>query len=324
LEFATQIDQDALAKLTCSRVLLFLSVDIENSTKLKRKPTWFGSVAGFLTGFGPAFFATLGAKGTGCKEPVLWKALGDELVFYAEVTKTEEIRAYLLAFKDTVHRNNTDQKPYTPKLKSSAWLAEFPYRNMMMPLAREDSVPVDFDFVGPQMDIGFRLARFATSRRFAVSLELAWVALNADMGLNFFWDGLHPVKGLVERPGYPVLWIDADGSGKQALTDRKFGRHAGDRLALLTHCKQHARQLKHHVRLPHMHAGKIEASKTTLTQMKRVERRYLAVMALTEPPGTEVDAASDHLPDAKAVARERLGVSRVSRSAKVKSRKKPG
>lgn len=282
-----------------------MSVDIENSTRLKRKKTWFDSVAGFLFGFGAHFTRTLGKKDPDVQKPNLWKALGDELVFFAEVSHLKDVRSYISALKEAIHLHNTDSKKYTPTVKCSAWLAEFPFSNMVLPLTGgEESA---HDFIGPQMDVGFRLARFATARKMVVSLELAWVLEHRDVDFSLFWDGLQAVKGLVEGPGYPVIWIDTDGSGRLARRDRDYGRHSCDRSTLLDHCAKlsASRSLKGHVFLPAILDGRIQARRMTQKQAKQVRLRYQTILAV-EPANEPGGRRSINLPPPKKIAASKL------------------
>jgi hypothetical protein len=74
-------------------------------------------------------------------------------------------------------------------VKGSGWLAEFPSRNMTVEItdqAKEDEIedeafelraderPSSFDFLGPEIDSGFRIGRNAAADRFTASIELAY------------------------------------------------------------------------------------------------------------------------------------------------------
>ncbi len=179
-------------------------------------------------------------------EPVFWKSAGDELLFVKEITHPLQCLSAVLAFKDVlVQQNDAIQRRSDGrlKLKATAWLGGFPnlnkeiplvgsyadtygddatvedaiVQNTMVQIARLDqgTLPHQRDFVGPSIDLGFRLAELATPRRFVVSVELAYVL--ADMmvrndlidRVNLQVDEGQVLKGILNDKEYPVIWVDA-------------------------------------------------------------------------------------------------------------------
>jgi hypothetical protein len=76
----------------------------------------------------------------------------------------------------------------------------------------KDLIP---DFVGPGLDIGFRLAEQASQRRFVVSTDviymLAKTATSLDMRpdlIKIHFEGLQLLKGVLQGLEYPIFWID--------------------------------------------------------------------------------------------------------------------
>jgi len=91
-------------------------------------------------------------------------------------------------------------------VKGTGWLAGFPVMNSVMP---GDSVS-HFDFLGSSIDIGFRLSRFASPRKFIFSVELAYV-LSAPGKLienGFRYHGKEILKGVLANRPYPIFWLD--------------------------------------------------------------------------------------------------------------------
>lgn len=75
------------------------------------------------------------------------------------------------------------------------------------------------DFIGPSMDIGFRLKDFASPRRIAVSIELAYLLASAkdhddDGDFELHLADAIPLKGVINRKPYPAFWIESKGSGE--------------------------------------------------------------------------------------------------------------
>lgn len=226
MAFQLEISESDLADLARPRLRLFLSVDVVGSTAFKHHSEkadaqgWLEFFTSFYSGF-PNFLAaahanTLRLKGhppDHLPPAQLWKALGDELVFVADLTHCSHVELHILAFKTAISKAVTyhvhGEKPLPIHFKASAWLAGFPVGNAAIPTEEKNS-PVSFDFVGPAIDIGFRLGGLATPRRFIVSVELAYLILTCGgNGFKFQYDGKSPLRGVLNGRGYPLIWIDS-------------------------------------------------------------------------------------------------------------------
>ena len=71
------------------------------------------------------------------------------------------------------------------------------------------------DFIGSQIDTGFRVSTLATPRKFTLSLEATYILLHAlnhhlDGVSNIIlkYDGRHPLKGVLKNKEYPIFWVD--------------------------------------------------------------------------------------------------------------------
>ena len=111
------------------RLLLFLSVDVENSTAYKnnaKRDEWPLTFKSFYIRF-PEYLGKECATKQ-CPLPTLWKCLGDELVFYVRLKKSPEVLNYLRAFRDATNSYNKHLqcKRLKIRLKAAAWLAGFP------------------------------------------------------------------------------------------------------------------------------------------------------------------------------------------------------
>jgi hypothetical protein len=194
-----------------------------------------------------------------CVRPLFWKAVGDEVLFCLELSSEKQayvaIAAWINAareYKDTLGKERLD-------VKLAAWLATFPTPNFEVPLPRAldesafqaqsnddalvanwealrryytgtavEQMKFSLDFIGPAMDTGFRVAQQSTTRKMAVTPELAQlVALTHhdfetqaqfDDGhrLVLRFSGRTTLKGVSDPSGYPVFWIDV------AKKDDKF------------------------------------------------------------------------------------------------------
>jgi hypothetical protein len=124
-------------------------------------------------------------------------------------------------------------------VKGTVWSAGFPIRNLMYrihPLMRpnidlvqdEDGsgeyysigasvnpvlghYAVLTDFLGPEVDLGFRLKSSASARRLAVSMDAAYFLAHhtpPNWPIIFTLVGWVPLKGVYGDHPYPIVWVD--------------------------------------------------------------------------------------------------------------------
>lgn len=195
---------------------LFLSVDIAGSTAYKsRQPDkvqpWLPALHRFFT----EFPISLVRPYTNGDAPVLWKTLGDEMVFVAQITNHRQVAMHLTRFNDTIaaYREVIKDADRKLDLKGAAWLAGFPVGNTMLKLRHgTDGAPELEDYVGPSIDNGFRLSRHASPRKFVLSVETALMltgtAHAAASKPKVFLERGEELKGVLGGRPYPKLWIE--------------------------------------------------------------------------------------------------------------------
>lgn len=194
------------------------------------------------------------------EEPSLWKVAGDELIYCVTLTDYRFAALFLAAWASAIKSvRPTLQQDYSKKLnlKASAWLAGFPINNteVIIGLGKHNGVSLAgshstasdenmlklnkyysekdaesrlgevVDFIGPSLDIGFRLGGFATPRRLICSVELAWLVCKAlndksvrtvrDLAENcedndrvFHISERQALKGVLDSVPYPMIWVD--------------------------------------------------------------------------------------------------------------------
>lgn len=198
----------------CSRCLrLFLSVDIVNSTALKQEfrekdDSWLSIARSFYTAF-PTFVASaLDALPVvdAASKPILWKAIGDELVFVSEIERMDAIPTLLRALRTAVNRWNREKEGAGVLVKGGAWLAGFPVMNSIIP----GEVKGRHDYIGSSIDTGFRLCRFASPRHLVIGIEVAYVVAQlADPLVNeLHFEGRQEIRGVLKGQPYPIFWLD--------------------------------------------------------------------------------------------------------------------
>lgn len=193
---------------------MFLSVDVVGSTAFKNRKTrrvqaWLPFFADFYRDFPVSLAAQL--KGSRVEIPELWKSLGDELLFYCELKNHRDARVLLEAFvkclgayRKRIHTKKLDAKL---DLKGSAWTAGFPVVNAILQSPRK---PVDF--IGPCIDIGFRLGKLASPDRVYVSVELAYLLTFENSELfHLRFESTAEFKGVLENKPYPLICLEFKG-----------------------------------------------------------------------------------------------------------------
>lgn len=258
------------------RLRLYLSADIIGSTAHKQsrlgalgqvgasqEASWFTTIQGFYFEAQQSFRTTWNAL----KEkysadehfgdpPELWKTVGDEVIFTKLLTDHRQVATVIQCWIETVsllreflHRDSTRLG-----IKSTVWLAGFPFRNKEVVLSGESfsaQEPIDdyyrengqilnrlysgtatgrvlVDYIGPSIDTGFRLTSLASARKLILSVEVAYIlALTAPVkaspieSIQLRYDGQVQLKGVLGGGGYPVFWIDLSGtSSADALEDK--------------------------------------------------------------------------------------------------------
>lgn len=155
-----------------------------------------------------------------------WKFAGDELIYCIPVKSKMDVYKYVLAFYQTLRSNDKKCKGANLiRLKGAAWTAGFPVRNRIIetPIPKlyektENENYIDYpyphiDYVGPEMDIGFRIGKHTYPGFIVVSLELAYIlagiyskeAPAEDFEIvNVGWEVL---KGVWEEKKYPIFWL---------------------------------------------------------------------------------------------------------------------
>lgn len=234
--------------------ILFLSCDLQNSTQFKQKSgnrDWITTFLAFYTEFPRRLSELIESDFPSLRNRLqLWKAIGDELIFSILIESEREcsdaVDVWLqgmLAF-ETEHL--IGKTPMT--LKGGAFVATVPLpdRRVAIPRAadRPDrsqldaeavnektlNTPMDegefaarfaMDFVGPSIDTGFRVLRYASRRYFVLTVEVAHILFKhysdekngggEEMDhRRAYLVGTHELRGVWDGKPYPVFAIARD------------------------------------------------------------------------------------------------------------------
>ncbi len=241
------------------RLRLLASVDLIGSTDLKHLepssddglPLW----RLVLPSFYREFTACLRGRYGGGTDPApmeLWKFNGDEILYQSVLTDHRQILPHLRALRDAVkgfgdwwaqQRHGASKEAFPCALKATAWVAGFPVTNQEVQLLLPGAERAGQDFIGPQIDLGFRLSEHATRERLVIDAGAAHLLCSvlpeyrgADIYLGY--GGRQPLRGLLQGQAYPLFWIDVpwpDTELERGLADTTYPCEPGAVLKFLNH-----------------------------------------------------------------------------------------
>lgn len=180
------------------------------------------------------------------KDPRLWKTQGDEVLFWVEITDTRQVVIFIDQWKETIETLRKSLSDRDLDFKSTVWIAHFPWRNKMIFTSGSGTRDTDLDgsedrnlqlaqtyfrqiyskpstntfqlipdFVGPGVDIGFRLAAQATQRRLVISTDVVYMLAVGALAMRrsiknlpIHFEGMHILRGVLGGLEYPLFWID--------------------------------------------------------------------------------------------------------------------
>lgn len=166
--------------------------------------------------------------------PRLWKINGDELLFRELILPGDQGTKWLAqavsAFINTIENVDEEMLPDGCGLRGCVWSAGFPIRNKQIRVAAQHSVPIirldseeganpDFDtglyyrddeglvdYLGPDMDLGFRLAAVTPPGRITCSLDIAYLLMQRHDSPSLHHVGWRVLKGIAGGAPYPIFW----------------------------------------------------------------------------------------------------------------------
>lgn len=228
---------DDLAYRWCRRI--FASVDVAGSTAFKqRSPEDSGRWAYIFKLFFDEFPTTLRAcfeklssfaDGKPSAPMSVWKFVGDEILFSAEIGRHEAVAYHVVAFRDAINEYSEQLRKKSElsalSLKGTIWGAGFPVTNAEVTTKLADGQGSLKDFLGPCVDQGFRLCALADPRRIPISVDIAYMLATTT------FSSTSPIKLQCEEPkphkgvpfAYPHIWIDRR-NGKETAEDKLLGR----------------------------------------------------------------------------------------------------
>jgi hypothetical protein len=254
------------------RLRLFLSVDLVGSTAFKQsRLAWLPAMLDFYRDFDQLMHAQYRAyrQRSNCPvpPPEFWKSNGDELLYTCELSSREQALDALQLWLSTLNAYRSDLATLVEDMdvKSTAWIALFPAPNAEVFFRRGgqqfaadaigDALLVQAemrdqwyagrrhdltrDFVGPQVDTGFRLTHWASPQRLMLSADLAFL-LTGSKGRNgeplpLHCSGREKLRGVAGDAPYPMIWAPVGTTRHDR--DAAVGKGLADPVLLRAFCE---------------------------------------------------------------------------------------
>lgn len=205
---------------------VFFSYDLVNSTRYKtrNKAQWLDVIRRFYELIEDGFQKWI-------SEVSLWKYVGDELLLYKKIQAREELAtcvsgAYRI-LKDSIdklHHEYTDTKEIL-SIKATIWCANITYigvqensrnskkdyKNIVLKQNPDPQNKI-LDFLGPDIDLGFRISKFTARRRLVISADLAYLLylqrIEEDEIEKLKIISYEVLKGIWDGRIYPIIWYE--------------------------------------------------------------------------------------------------------------------
>ena len=204
---------------------VFISIDLVDSTAFKYKnpkgwPKVFHDFYTISSDYLSSCFVHSEVK--------IWKRLGDEILFYVSIKDKTEMYRVLEYVDNTLtivqESLSEDGSIYA---KSSVWTADITeydedikiYNNVSLPTgcATTGCARDSLDFIGSDIDTGFRISKYVTKGRIIVCAKMAYTlykmqcpneCVNISKYLRIV--SYERLKGVWNNRAYPIIWYSKD------------------------------------------------------------------------------------------------------------------
>lgn len=217
------------ATLEDRRLVMFLSADVVGSTAFKASTVGPDGQALWLQAFETLFrelplifigkLAAYFFDEDDLPQSGVWKVMGDEVVFIALPETLGHAQRVAAAFCDTVASYDERIAARWPlRIRGCCWGAEIGGRNraIEIPEMFGGSDRPYLDFLGPDVDIGFRLSGHSRPGELILSPNLAeaFAGEHDQRELRFHFIGEAPLKGVCGGQPFPLVLASVEGVGK--------------------------------------------------------------------------------------------------------------
>jgi hypothetical protein len=205
---------------------MFMSCDVVGSTAFKAQAREDGGLADWLQAFETLFrelplifigeLAQAFLHEEHLPESGVWKVMGDEVIFLATPATPRDAQLIAAAFQRTVISYDRRLAARWPlRIRGCCWAAEIGERNRQIEIPEmfggSDGRPY-LDFLGPDIDTGFRLSACCGSGEVIVSPNLAetLAGLPDQDGMRFHRSGERVLKGVCGGQPFPLVLLSSD------------------------------------------------------------------------------------------------------------------
>jgi hypothetical protein len=212
---------------------LFFSFDLVNSTAFKNKNQKWGEI------FDQFFSCCKDEIRKAFPSAVSWKMIGDEILFYLRVTRENDLydapRKTFEVLNNCINfiNDKPDAKSYL-SVKATLWAAVM--RSSADNVTNRVIIEKDFDndildFLGPDIDIGFRISEYALKSILVIEAKLACLLTKLETEMDKEHISTHmrivsyeQLKGVWSGRYYPIVWYRDDWtySNSMFVYDEKF------------------------------------------------------------------------------------------------------
>jgi 8-oxo-dGTP pyrophosphatase MutT (NUDIX family) len=241
-------------------IYLFLSFDLANATEYKiRNSQWHKTFKDFYAHINKE----IKAEASPIQDAKIWKFIGDEVLFYLKVTQQKELfqsLPYVYKVIKNVEKRLSQESHYYDKLyiKTTIWIADILDENSIdikktstekatniiftPPLENTNSLLQRPDFLGFEIDLGFRISKYSHHSVIAIGAKLAYLlyknrqdikdnykindkTIKIDKWLKII--SYENLKGIWRSHKYPIIWYTEDWDNESVfLYDEHFDSEA--------------------------------------------------------------------------------------------------
>lgn len=212
-----------------SRLVMFLSADVVGSTAFKATAlsdsgpeSWLGAFETLFRELPLIFMGQLAQQfldEDDLPHSGVWKVMGDEVVFAAMPQSLAHAQLITAAFVGAVASYDKRIASRWPlRIRGCCWGAEIGERNQAIEipemLGGSEESPY-LDFLGPDIDIGFRLSAHSRPGEVILSPNLveAFAATPDQRDLRFHYVGATPLKGVCAGQPFPLVLVSLESAG---------------------------------------------------------------------------------------------------------------
>lgn len=200
------------------RTYLFMSFDLVNSTIFKQHHSekWASETSEFYRSAAQGVLARL-------PRASVWKYAGDEILFYCSAQNVEEVKSWVTSGYEilgALDQQVAQRSDAQLRVKGICWAAlasteqstGLAAPNVVF-IHASDAGGASRDFLGPEIDAGFRLGGSTCQRTLALSAELAAFLIRftpEEVTKYIHFVSLQKLKGVWKNKLYPICWYRHD------------------------------------------------------------------------------------------------------------------